>query len=130
MTALQPSRYLLYAFVASSFGLFGAGVPKLLGEHQDFSWAGFLIGAGLTVVAVAVVRLFSRAEQSHTKFTFMQTRLMGLGATLFAATLFLFALAIHTDWQWPRKLVIATIIGGGVTYLVLLASTLGPQREA
>ena len=131
MTELRAVSYVIYAAIGVVFGLVGAGVPMLLNQHQGFSWAGFSVGAGVTFFAIAVVRLFSRSAKPQLSITPLQRRLIGTGAVLFIATVFLFALTLHTQWLWPRKVMFATILGGMATVLAARLTTLfSPRPEA
>ena len=131
MVAARTTSFFVYTIIAGAFGLFGAGVPKLLDEHQDFSWAGFSAGAGCTLLALAVVRLLRGAAKPKNSITPLERRIMGSGLILFVATVFLFSLTLHTDWVWPRRVMPGTIIAGAVTVLMgLLTSWLSPRPEA
>jgi len=131
MTELRAASYIVYAAIGAIFGLLGAGVPMLLSQHPGFSWAGFGVGAGVTFFAIAVVRLFPQSAKPKLPITTLQRRLIGTGATLFVVTAFLFALTIHTQWLWPRKVMFATVLGGVATVLAArLTTVFCPRPEA
>ena len=131
MTKAHAANYFASAVLAGVFGLLGAGVPRLVNEHQHFSWVGFSVGAGTTLLAMALVRSFREGNKPPKTVPMLRRTLMGLGTSLFLASVFLFSLTIHTQWLWPRNMIGATIVAGAVTFVILLlTSWFDPDRQA
>ena len=110
-------------------GLLAARIPSFDQKIPGFSWVGFSIGIGITMLAYLLSRPVVSSVNKKPPGTPLQRTLFNMMVLFFLSTLLFFNLFIYTGWVWSKGVLMFTIVCGGLSVFAGAISILFGSRQ-